>query len=353
MKKLFLLGLVISLSFPALCQTFGKAINLDGNDDYGIVPHHASLNPGDGSWSVIFWLNAANKDQISPVVMKRIPQSPYTQYSYGFGKDDPHDPLPGKRFRINHIADAGVSERSGHTIKEYIDGDWHHYAVIADKQKDSIIIFIDGQIVGFVPLFYYGKWPKIEITNDLILAKGSAGDKIEGIMDELSIWNKALNSKNIQLLMHDTISPAYYRTADSGLIAYFRFESFENLSIRGGGADDIRDLSSFGNHADFEGQPNLIPSGIPTGIEIPNVKNTIILFPNPASNLISISGFKNSTNYTIKLEDLNGRNIAILYKGIPTGHTMEFDIKLLQNGVYICHISFGNQGISKKLVIQR
>jgi len=336
MKNLLISILIICFGLPLIGQTFGNAIDLDGIDDYAIVPHHASLNPFDGSWSVAFWINAADKDQIAPVVMKRLPEPPYTQYSYAFGKDDPHDPEPGKRIRVNHIDDAGISERSGHTTAEFIDGEWHHLVIVANKEQDVIIIYVDGIAVEFVSLYYFGLWPNVETDFDLIIASGSSGSKIEGIMDELSIWNRALDHNHIQQFMHDTLSPEYYYTADSGLVAYYRFDEFEDLGINGGGSDDFRDLSVWQNHADSEGGPVLIPSGIAVSIDKRGTLINIKIFPNPAIDIIRFEPSRiqhEDGPAVIEIYDLKGSKL--IEKQIPAGtENVDLDVSSLKSGVY-------------------
>jgi hypothetical protein len=357
MKKILLSIIVLSIVYSLNGQTFGNAVDLDGIDDYAIVQHHPSLNPMDGSWSVAFWIKAANKDQIAPVVMKRLPEAPYTQYSYAFGKDDPHDPEPGKRFRVNHIEDAGVSERSGYSTNEVIDGDWHHIVVVADKLQDGIIIYVDGNPVDFIPLYYYGSWPDVAATNDLIIAMGSSGDKIEGALDEMSIWNKALNINQVQLMMYDTLSAEYYQTADSGLVAYYRFDEYEDLGAGNAGIDDFRDLSSFGNHADSEGNPVLIPSGIFVGMKEKPLLEKTLLYPNPASSVVNLQlplkafGASQQSAF-VEIYDLNGRKL--LEKHFTAGtEEIEMDVGNLESGIYFCKIISEKGNATKKLIIQK
>ena len=353
MKKILLSILIICISLPLIGQTFGNAIDLDGIDDYAIVPHHPSLNPMDGSWSVVFWLKAANIEQNSPIVMKRNPESPWTQYSYGIGHGDPHEPEPGKRIRVAHIGSAGTSERSGHSTNEYIDGFWHHFSIIADKSQDGIIIYVDGISVDFIPLYYFGEWPTIETTTDMLIATRTSGSKIKGVLDELNIWNKALDQGYIQQFMYDTLSPNYYNTPDSGLVAYYRFDAYEDLGIGDDGNDDFRDLSSYGNHADSEGLPVLIPSGIFVGMEDKLVSDEINMYPNPANDLINLqtTAFRQLTA-VIEVYDLNGKKL--LEKQIPAGtENFKLDVSNLDSGLYCCKISMSEKTITKKLIIQR
>lgn len=353
MNRILLTLIILITMHPIFGQTFGNAIDLDGLDDYAIVPHHESLNPSDGSWSAAFWLKAANEPQEAPVVMKRYPDGGYTMYVFGFGNMDPHNPEPGKRLRVNYIEDAGIIERSGYTPDDYIDGNCHHYVFVADKTQNSIITYFDGQEVEFTLMYDLGSWPTIENENELFIATSSSEAKIKGTLDELSLWNKALSPSQIQNMMYDTLTLDYYIATDSGLVAYYRFDEFEDLGVGNAGTDDIRDLSFYGNHADSEGSPLLIPSGIFIGIEDMLISDKIKIYPNPTSSVVILQStvFKLQAAVVV-IFDLHGR--IILEQLIPKGtHTTEIDVSEFMNGIYFCKLTTANSSTTKKLIIQK
>jgi hypothetical protein len=229
--------------------------------------------------------------------------------------------------------------------------------VVADKLQDGIIIYVDGNPVDFIPLYYYGSWPDVAATNDLIIAMGSSGDKIEGALDEMSIWNKALNINQVQLMMYDTLSAEYYQTADSGLVAYYRFDEYEDLGAGNAGIDDFRDLSSFGNHADSEGNPVLIPSGIFVGMKEKPLLEKTLLYPNPASSVVNLQlplkafGASQQSAF-VEIYDLNGRKL--LEKHFTAGtEEIEMDVGNLESGIYFCKIISEKGNATKKLIIQK
>jgi len=355
MKKILLIISLICMSQVSFAQVFGNAIGMDGVDDFGIVSHHESLNPNDGSWSMTCWLKAANKDQVAPILMKRLPSSPYTQYSFGFGKDDPHEPQEGKRIRVNYIEIAGGSERSGHTTNEVIDGAWHHFAVIADKSQNGIFIYMDGALLDFVPLYYFGGWPNLQTTNDLHIAIGGAGDLLEGPLDELSIWKKALSQAEIQKFMNQPLDPEYYQSADSGLVAYYQFEVFEDLGIGAGGSNDIRDMSLYGNHMETNGNPVLVPS-----VSVATIKDELIgnidfkVFPNPCSDKFVLEYRSSSNKYPVTdIINLAGSVVkSIILNNNPGLNNTEVDISDLPAGIYFIRIQ-SDQGIGVNKLIVR
>lgn len=349
MKKILLFVAALMLFIGSSGQNFGSALSFDGLDDYGVVQHNAILNPADGSWTMACWIKAADKDQSSPIVMRRYADDPYTQYSYGFAEDDPHDPQPGKRIRVNHIEAAGASERSGYTTNEYIDGQWHHIAIVADKEEDGIIIYVDGSAVEFVPMYYFGAWPDIQVCTELYIGRGSSSSRLEGPLDELSLWNRALNVNDINMIMANPIPAIYYETADSGVVAYYRFESFEDLGIGTAGNNDIRDMSSFANHMGAEGDPLLVPSVSLTAIEQAKTsQQDFTIYPNPCEGVLhlrySISDPRNSKFEAI---NMNGKVVKSLE---IQGKEATIDLSELPPGLYFVQFQNGNNIEVKKLV---
>jgi hypothetical protein len=201
-------------------------------------------------------------------------------------------------------------------------------------------------------MYDMGDWPTIENENVLYIANSSFGSTIQGILDELSIWNKALSLTQIQKMIYDTLSSEYYATADSGLVAYYRFDEYEDLGEGNAGTDDFRDFSFYGNHADSEGNPSLVPSGIFVGLEANHLSNDIIIYPNPASSFICLqSSVLNKQPAVVEIYDLNGRKL--LEKLLPVGsETTEIDVSSLSKGLYFVRLQFKNQTITRKLIIQ-
>ena len=352
MKKILISIIIICIGLPLIGQTFGNAIIFDGIDDYMMVPHHESLNPGDDSWTIALWIKAPDLTQRGPLLGKRLRVDGYNQYALGIGDTDPHYPSPGKRLYYNYIDSAGVSERSGHLQDEFVDGNWHHIAVVANKAADDVSIYIDGILKTFIMNYGFGTWPDVGRLDSVLVARNSSGSHhFEGIMDELSLWTKALTQQQINTIQSDTLGPAYYSSTDSGLVAYYRFNEWENLGI-GGGTDDIRDFSVWQNHGGTDGLPGLGPSDI-VGIAEEFKDIEFIIYPNPAMDKIEVKCKKvKGELYTIEIYDLNGKKL--LEQGISKGTTTaEIDVKNLVNGIYFCKIKSSNSSSTKKLIIQK
>ena len=362
MKKTILtIAAILVVSFNTFGQTAGNAMLFDGINDFVMVPNHASLNPGNGSWTISLWVKPPNEIRRLPLITKRLPVDGYNQYSIGIGDTNAHEPTPGKRFYSNYIDSAGVSERSGYTASEFVDGNWHHIALVADKNRDSIFFYVDGIKRIYVIQWNPGPWPAVSNFDSLFIGHNNVAHYFIGQMDELSIWNKALTSAQIFTLTTDTLGPAYYSTTDSGLVGYWRFDQYEDLGINGGGVDDIRDLSVWGNHGDSEGNPQLVPSGI-LSIKFLNQNSPkeFALFqnyPNPFNPTTNIRFAIPKTGFTIlKVYDVLGKEIATLVNEKLTAGSYEVEFNgndrhILSSGAYFYRLEAGDYAETRKMLL--
>ncbi|HSW54359.1 MAG TPA: LamG-like jellyroll fold domain-containing protein [Ignavibacteriaceae bacterium] len=362
MKKILQVIFFIQLiSFQLSAQKAGNAIQFDDIDDHIIVPHHPSLNPGTESWSICLWIKPPDIEQRGPLIGKRSEASDFNQYTFGIGNTDPHNPTAGRRIYANYIDTSGISERSGYTQDEFIDGVWHHITFVADKNTDSISFYIDGIKQITIISFNYGKWPDVGRTDPLYIGCNSYVSAFyEGEMDEVSLWNKALSSDQINVVMNDTLSSEYYSTIDSGLVAYYRFDEYEDLGIGSDGADDIRDLSLYGNHGDSEGNPLLVPSGILLSID----DNPLLIsefkleqnFPNPFNPSTIIKYQVSSiSNVSLKVYDVLGNEVATLVnEQKPAGsYEVKFNAAGLSSGIYFYKLQAGSMVETKKMILMK
>ena len=82
-------------------------------------------------------------------------------------------------------------------------------------------------------------------------------------------------------------------------------------------------------------------------------KTEIVVFPNPASDKISLqSAVFSRESTTVVLFDLNGRKL--IEKQILQGsEEITVDVNRLQSGVYFCRVTVDNKSVTKKLIIQK
>jgi hypothetical protein len=131
---------------------------------------------------------------------------------------------------------------------------------------------------------------------------------------------------------------------------------FENnlLNIVGGSWDTTLILQQ-GDDLNFTQDQN--PTGAPymffnvdltmsyNNIGLEENTNSINVYPNPTSDYIKIHN-NNLINLNYKLINLNGQ---IVYEGIMND---KLNIEDIENGVYIFHLNYGNEVLTRKIIKQ-
>jgi hypothetical protein len=234
-------------------------------------------------------------------------------------------------------------------------GTWYHVA--ASWGPAGMKIYLNGTLVG--QNSHSGGLQNY--VTELVTA--SAWEiAYSGKIDELRIWNIVRDSSAIVRTLYDTLGSEYYSTSDSGLIAYYRMDDFEDLGINSDGTDDLRDLSVNANHLDTEGNPVLENSGaftIVTGInhkssETPHDFKLNQNYPNPFNPITTIEFNLPATQYTkLKVFGLLGNEVATivaekLNKGV---HTYQFDASQFASGIYYYQLNSGTGQEIKKMVL--
>lgn len=81
------------------------------------------------------------------------------------------------------------------------------------------------------------------------------------------------------------------------------------------------------------------------GIDEMDKKDTVVIYPNPASSIITIENKSNSPLYSTLIYDVNGRKVLEEKQGKAT-----LDISSLVKGVYLVKLSSDNGNVTKKLI---
>lgn len=253
----------------------------------------------------------------------------------------------------------------GGTIDMGVDS-WTYYSFVLDfnfhpttrKQE-----YVNGQLILSGPTSE-NKDAVSSVGHSLWMGGRTDGrhNYMKGMIDEVRIWNIARSESQIQATFNDSLGPEYYLTPDSGLVAYYRFEKMENLGVGDDGfEDDIRDLSTCGNHADLVGHPVLLPFETPVSVEerisvIPTDYALLQSYPNPfnASTILNFNlpepGF-----VTLRVFDVLGREIeTVTEKDYPAGaFTVQWNAADIPSGMYIVRMQVNGFEAMDKLILQR
>jgi len=347
-QVLYIIILVVIYNTAFGQSSSGNALSTDDTSDfaYPLNPNAAGLSEG----TVEFWFSAdtwSGSEQI-----------------WGGGNGLPGTTGDWTRFGT-HSSVGGYSLAFGmyaggwrwaSTGIQPDSGMWYHVA--ATWGPAGMKIYLNGSLSG-----QNGHSGGLHNYATELVAASAWGDAFNGDIDELRIWNVALDSTEISQTISDTLGPEYYSTIDSGLIAYYRMDELEDLGINSDGADDLRDFSINNNHLDSDGNITLDPSGAfaVTGINnrsinIPNDFELKQNYPNPFNPITNIK-FDLSKSGQVKIEIFNtlGEKIQTIFSGFKSAgkHNIQFDASDFSSGVYFYQMETAGIKKSKKMILLR
>ncbi|MEL1247141.1 LamG-like jellyroll fold domain-containing protein [Flavobacterium helocola] len=232
------------------------------------------------------------------------------------------------------------------------DNNWHHVAVTYDGAFARI--YIDGVLENS-----RGASGTITNTSHPVVIgamheTGPAGRYLNGDIDEVRIWNKALSASDILALKDCEL-----QNGETGLVAYYKFnqgnDSADNTTITtltdaSGNANNgtLTNFARTGTTSNF-----LLGSPMVTGTTCTtlnatsfDVASNINIYPNPTNGNVNIM-VNNLTNVSVSVYDLNGRQI--LNKEV-SNNTNTIDISNLQTGMYLFRIKSSEGEVVKKVI---
>jgi hypothetical protein len=183
---------------------------------------------------------------------------------------------------------------------------------------------------------------------------------LKGRIDEVTIWNRVLTQSHISKFMSEVLQPEYYQSSDSGLVAYYKFDQYENLGINNDGVDDIRDFSVNANHGDAEGSPVLVGADWVTTVNdeknLPLEYSLSRNYPNPfnPSTIIKYS-LAQSVRITLRIFDLLGREVVkLIDEEKPAGeYVTNWNASSYPSGVYFLRMQAGQFSETRKLLLMK
>ncbi|MBN2031530.1 T9SS type A sorting domain-containing protein [bacterium] len=242
--------------------------------------------------------------------------------------------------------------------------EWTHVAITVNVDSARCYVYING--VGN-RLNWDDTLEKDYNTQGYPLRLGGFSANIDstlylnGLLDDLRIWNVERSSAQIQSCMNDRLLPLYYLHADSGLVLYYRFDELENLGIGDDGlVDDIRDFSVYKNHGDIVGNAKLVMSNVthvdPEPADVPIAFNLLQNYPNPFNASTTIR-FQLSQKSPVRLSIFNilGEEIETLIDDVMDQgvHDIVWNAEGYPSGIYFSRLQTGEDIETVKMLLQR
>ena len=195
----------------------GGALRFAGSNQYVSVP----IDVPETEYTVEFWFRTEDPNAGLFCVVDA---------NLGGGGHDRHLHLIGGNIRVRTWSGPGVEVSDGLNLA---DGRWHHIAHVISYDLGGQFVYVDGELVieGIKDLsdFDWQLHINIGFSND------ATSQYLNGQMDELRIWDYALEEEEIQERMNKPLNGD-----EDWLLAYYNFDQTEG--------DTLTDLS--GNEYD-------------------------------------------------------------------------------------------------------
>ena len=195
---------------------FGKAIALDGVDDYVDCGIHESLDVGKEDFSVVAWLKCPK----------------YTPESWAgcvISRFDTNVPRHGYLFGVRGVLDAnnkekplfllGLGQASGTHLfgTETINDDvWHHIAATADRDG-AAVFYRDGNLESQVNIKAFANENENNVLHLNIGADSGNRWFLKALIDEVAIFKTILDAEDIDSIMSKGLERSLGITAVSPL----------------------------------------------------------------------------------------------------------------------------------------
>lgn len=349
-----------------------SAYYFDGNDNIN-VPYFPELNFGQGSFTLSLWGYRSGNSTFQHLLTRGVfTTSPYSQKTYVLRYHNNsivgyHSDQNNNNFNVN----ANLSNPQ----------DWHQFVLVYDSAQASCAIYIDGALSNTIAQtnnnnldntgdMYFGcEHPSISLPSGPCF--------LTGAIDDIGIWNRALNSSEIHDLFQscqDSIQSepisgtfysvpgtAYFNTDHTDTSATFQWQQndgtgWTNLSdfgIYSGTTTDSLVLTGITSSMNGYGYRCIIDAcsmdttdvailTVENNIGLEEINESIVVSPNPTSGALSIN-LTSAAEYT--LYNVAGQVVA---QGKTNGN---LDITPLPAGSYQLVLSF--EGRTSKHSVQK
>ena len=164
---------------------FGEAMEFAGGESI-TVPDNESLNFGTDSFTVVMWFNFSNAQDWNRLVRERNP-APWASGSYGWE-------IQTQGLQIHWSLDDTAGNHQRTTYPNVGDGEWHHTAMVVDREKKMLITYMDGANEKSVNIANVDS-----VTDTLPITFGGG---YAGAIDEVGIFSGVLDLDDVVDIMN-------------------------------------------------------------------------------------------------------------------------------------------------------
>jgi hypothetical protein len=208
------------------CANGNRVLSLNGRTDFGHIPDQPSLRLAQGDFSIAGWIHInAHTDSNNSILSKRGQGNSNGWTLYVAGKTWPV--LSQKViFHVSQGDNPFVVSRTSLNA-----GEWYHVCLVYSAQQKRMVMYIDGKEDAVGDNITQ---PNAMTSESLYLGRDSVYPRyfFNGMLDDVSIWSRALAPGEVNQLMAMTLSGT-----EDGLLACWDFDRGDTADKTGHGFD--------------------------------------------------------------------------------------------------------------------
>ena len=330
MKQIYLFTTCLFLFINLSNAQTNNALNFDGVDDYGSVPHQSAFDFTNGT--IECWVKPNNYNYNKTLFsMRDVPYTSNTRWSLH---------LNSSTGRIGIYNGIGwYSYVENFSIANY---SWYHIAFV--MSTTSTKIYINGTLKHTI-----NEGINNSITGkNLEIGRADANftdEYFNGSIDDIRLWNYQLSESEINASLNCELDGD-----ETGLIAYYKLNQ-GTANSNNSGVNTLNDIST--NNYDgtlqnfslngttsnwVDGSSSVSGDCSTLGVESVKInKKRYTLLKNPSNDFLQISGLTTRKKYSI---------FNLLGKVVLSGSVSEnekIEIKNFSNGLYILKLENGDE----------
>ncbi len=198
----------------------GKYLRLDGTNDYMQVADHDDLDIDPGkSFTFTLWVRAEAPASYDFIFDKRAG-------SDGAGYEGFINTAGTGQYKLILENSSGNDKLgSDYSPIAALDGDWHHIAFVVDRSAETVSLYTDGKLVSSMSHSSIGT-ADFSNASDLFIGSGRGAYFMEGDIDEIRIFSKAMTAAELLVDMETSLTGR-----EAGLLAAWNFEDVDGNSV--------------------------------------------------------------------------------------------------------------------------
>jgi len=169
---------------------YNKALQFSGGNDLVTIPDDDALEFGTKSFSVVTWFKFSSAQDWNRIVRGRNPGA--------WGGGNTGWELQTQGSSINWSLDDTAKSNLQTTHTNVADGEWHHTAMIVNREKKTLLAYLDG-----------GDEKSLNIANIVSISSNTPpviGGGLNGSIDDVAIFNSVITLDDVTNIMNNGLS---------------------------------------------------------------------------------------------------------------------------------------------------